>query len=138
MFEGFERHDIDTEDARIASFIGGSGPPLLLLHGYPQTHVAWHRLAPVLSQHYTVVATDLRGYGDSRGPQLLRGLRKPGHADERVTLASELSTLAGAPTLFVRDDFGSTTSGANSHQLRNRLRQPDTPALRHRRFDLSN
>src|SRR2546429_8225305 len=69
MFEGFERHDIDTEDARIASFIGGSGPPLLLLHGYPQTHVAWHRLAPVLSQDYTVVATDLRGYGESRGPQ---------------------------------------------------------------------
>ena len=69
MFEGFERHEIDTEDARIVSFIGGSGPPLLLLHGYPQTHVAWHRLAPVLSQHYTVVATDLRGYGDSRGPQ---------------------------------------------------------------------
>ena len=69
MFEGFERHDIDTEDARIVSFIGGSGPPLLLLHGYPQTHVAWHRLTPVLSQRYTVVATDLRGYGDSRGPQ---------------------------------------------------------------------
>jgi haloacetate dehalogenase len=40
MFEGFERHDIDTEDARIVSFIGGRGPPLLLLHGYPQTHVA--------------------------------------------------------------------------------------------------
>jgi haloacetate dehalogenase len=69
MFEGFEQHVIDTEDARIVSFIGGSGPPLLLLHGYPQTHVAWHRLAPMLSQHYTVVATDLRGYGDSRGPQ---------------------------------------------------------------------
>ena len=69
MFEEFERHEIDTEDATIVSLIGGSGPPLLLLHGYPQTHVAWHRLVPVLSQHYTVVATDLRGYGDSRGPQ---------------------------------------------------------------------
>jgi haloacetate dehalogenase len=69
MFEGFERHDVETDEARIASFIGGSGPPLLLLHGYPQTHVAWHRLVPVLARHYTVVATDLRGYGDSRGPQ---------------------------------------------------------------------
>ena len=63
MFEGFERHDIDTEDARIASFIGGSGPPLLLLHGYPQTHEAWHRLAPMLAQRYTVVATDSGAMG---------------------------------------------------------------------------
>jgi pimeloyl-ACP methyl ester carboxylesterase len=46
MFEGFERHDVETEGATIASFVGGSGPPLLLLHGYPQTHVAWHRIAP--------------------------------------------------------------------------------------------
>jgi haloacetate dehalogenase len=69
MFEGFERHDIETDEARIASFIGGSGPPLLLLHGYPQTHLAWHRIAPVLAKDYTVIATDLRGYGDSRGPQ---------------------------------------------------------------------
>ena len=69
MFEGFERHDVETEGATIASFVGGSGPPLLLLHGYPQTHVAWHRIAPVLARDYTVVATDLRGYGDSRGPQ---------------------------------------------------------------------
>ena len=69
MFEGFERHDIETEDARIASFVGGGGPPLLLLHGYPQTHVAWRWLAPVLARDYTVIATDLRGYGDSCGPQ---------------------------------------------------------------------
>jgi haloacetate dehalogenase len=68
MFDDFERRDLDTEGARIACFIGGSGPPLLLLHGYPETHVAWHRVAPVLAQRYTVVATDLRGYGDSRGP----------------------------------------------------------------------
>jgi haloacetate dehalogenase len=56
-------------DARIAAFVGGEGPPLLLLHGYPQTHVAWHKVAPILAQRYTVVATDLRGYGDSTGPQ---------------------------------------------------------------------
>src|SRR6266536_190557 len=68
MFEGFEQHDIDTEDARIVSFIGGSGPPLLLLHGYPQTHVTWHRVAPALAGRFTVVCPDLRGYGDSGKP----------------------------------------------------------------------
>ncbi len=47
---------------------GGSGPPLLLLHGYPQTHAIWHRLADVLAQHFTVIATDLRGYGASAKP----------------------------------------------------------------------
>lgn len=69
VFEGFERHGIDTEDARIVSLIGGSGPPALLLRGYPQTHVAWCHLAPVLAQDYTMVAKDWRGYGDSQGPQ---------------------------------------------------------------------
>ena len=69
MLQGFERHDVQTDGATIAAFIGGRGPPLLLLHGYPQTHVAWHRIAPDLARDYTVVATDLRGYGDSRGPQ---------------------------------------------------------------------
>jgi len=48
--------------------IGGSGPPLLLLHGYPQTHVIWHKIAPSLAESFTVVATDLRGYGDSSKP----------------------------------------------------------------------
>jgi haloacetate dehalogenase len=69
LFEPFVRHDIETGDARIAAYVGGNGPPLLLLHGYPQTHLAWHRVAPVLAKHYTVVATDLRGYGDSTGPK---------------------------------------------------------------------
>jgi haloacetate dehalogenase len=68
-FEGYTRHEIDTGAARIAAVKGGSGPPLLLLHGYPETHLAWHKLAPILAQHYTVVATDLRGYGDSIGPE---------------------------------------------------------------------
>lgn len=48
--------------------VGGSGPPLLLLHGYPQTHLIWHKIAPRLAEHFTVVATDLRGYGDSSMP----------------------------------------------------------------------
>lgn len=70
MFEGFERIEIPTAGgaARIHLRHGGSGPPLLLLHGNPQTHVAWHRIAGRLAEHFHVVATDLRGYGDSIGP----------------------------------------------------------------------
>jgi haloacetate dehalogenase len=68
MFDDFERRDIETDSAQIACFVGGDGPPLLLLHGYPETHIAWHRVAPVLAQRYTVVAADLRGYGESLGP----------------------------------------------------------------------
>ncbi len=68
MFEGFETKDIQTTGTQIRARVGGSGPPLLLLHGYPQTHVIWHRIAPRLAGHFTVVATDLRGYGDSGKP----------------------------------------------------------------------
>jgi haloacetate dehalogenase len=65
MLEGFQYRRVATPAASIAVASGGSGPPLLLLHGYPQTHLAWHRIAPVLAQTFTVVAPDLRGYGDS-------------------------------------------------------------------------
>ena len=68
MFEGFETATIDTGEAAIRVRTGGSGPPLLLLHGYPQTHVMWHLVAPRLARDFTVVATDLRGYGDSTAP----------------------------------------------------------------------
>jgi len=68
MFEGFQVKDIHTSGARIHLRIGGSGPPLLLLHGNPLTHVMWHKIAPRLAEEYTVVATDLRGYGDSSKP----------------------------------------------------------------------
>ena len=68
MFDGFEQRDIDTTGARIHLRVGGSGPPLLLLHGNPLTHVMWHKIAPRLAEEFTVVATDLRGYGDSSKP----------------------------------------------------------------------
>ena len=68
MFEGFTHSQIDGAGARINLHHGGSGPPLLLLHGNPLTHVMWHKIAPRLAEHYTVVATDLRGYGDSAKP----------------------------------------------------------------------
>ena len=68
MFEGFETHDIDTGETTIHLVKGGEGPPLLLLHGYPQTHVMWHKVAPPLTDTFTVIVPDLRGYGDSGKP----------------------------------------------------------------------
>jgi haloacetate dehalogenase len=66
--DGFRISRLGLPDASIHFETGGVGPPLLLLHGYPQTHVAWHRVAPALAKHFTLVAPDLRGYGDSTGP----------------------------------------------------------------------
>lgn len=65
MFEGFEHRRIDAAGVTINLRLGGDGPPLLLLHGYPQTHAMWHRVAPALTRHFTVVCADLRGYGES-------------------------------------------------------------------------
>lgn len=68
MFPGFDTRKIQTSGATIHTRRGGSGPPLLLLHGYPQTHVEWHKIGPRLAERFTVVLTDLRGYGDSSKP----------------------------------------------------------------------
>jgi haloacetate dehalogenase len=68
LFDGFTLSMIETDEATIRVRHGGSGPPLLLLHGHPQTHVMWHKIAPLLARDFTVVATDLRGYGDSSKP----------------------------------------------------------------------
>ena len=69
MLEGFAHTQIETSGARINLRYGGTGPPLLLLHGNPLTHVMWHKIAPRLAADFTVVATDLRGYGDSSKPE---------------------------------------------------------------------
>jgi haloacetate dehalogenase len=68
LFPDFETRKIPTSGATINVLRGGSGPPLLLLHGYPQTHVEWHKIAARLARRFTVVMADLRGYGDSSKP----------------------------------------------------------------------
>jgi haloacetate dehalogenase len=74
MFEGFEKREVIVPDqgygsARIHLRHGGEGPPLLLLHGNPLSHVSWHKLAEPLAERFHVIAADLRGYGDSVGPE---------------------------------------------------------------------
>jgi haloacetate dehalogenase len=68
MLDGFKRSDIKTKGARIVTVAGGNGPPLLLMHGNPFNHLSWHKVAPALAREFTVVCTDLRGYGDSEKP----------------------------------------------------------------------
>ncbi len=69
MFEGFREGRATTSGAEIFYRAGGAGPPLLLLHGFPQTHLMWHRVAPALARRFTVVCPDLRGYGASAKPE---------------------------------------------------------------------
>ncbi len=69
MFEGFQDFAVPVGGVHIHGVRGGSGPPLLLLHGYPQTHVMWHKVARPLAAHFTVIAADLRGYGNSSKPR---------------------------------------------------------------------
>jgi haloacetate dehalogenase len=100
MFERFTTAEIQTSGATVATVHGGSGPPLLLLHGYPQTHVMWHKVAPLLANDFTVVATDLRGYGDTSkppgGPDH-SGYSKCAMAQDQVDVMSRL----GFETFFV-------------------------------------
>ncbi|MGG1572013.1 alpha/beta fold hydrolase [Fictibacillus sp. NRS-1165] len=68
MFKNFELRRMQLNEVTIRVRIGGDGPPLILLHGHPQTHVMWHKIAPRLADDFTVVVPDLRGYGESYKP----------------------------------------------------------------------
>jgi haloacetate dehalogenase len=63
MFNGFQRRQIALRDSTLNFLVGGNGAPVLLLHGYPQTHVIWHKVAPLLATKFTLVIPDLPGYG---------------------------------------------------------------------------
>lgn len=69
LFPGYQSHWIDTSAGKLFARSGGKGPPLLLLHGYAQTNVMWHRVAPVLAEHFSLVIADLPGYGWSSVPE---------------------------------------------------------------------
>ena len=93
MFGSFKKGQYSLDAITIHYVIGGSGPPLLLLHGYPQTHVIWHMVAPLLAKHFTVVASDLRGYGDSSKPLTTDGhgpYAKRAMAQDQVNLMQSL------------------------------------------------
>lgn len=90
MFEGFATSRIDAGGVEIHVRHGGKGPPLLLLHGYPETHVMWHRIASALAERFTVVAPDLRGYGDSGKP--LGGVDHQAYA-KRTMAADQIAVM---------------------------------------------
>jgi len=91
LFPGFEQRSVDVGGGvQIAATVGGSGPPLLLLHGHPQTRAIWHRVAPVLAQRHTLVAADLRGYGDSSKPA---GAADHGNYAKRVMAQDQLTLM---------------------------------------------
>ena len=92
MFEGFETRRAKANGVEILYRKGGEGQPLLLLHGYPQTHVMWHKIAPGLAQRFTVVASDLRGYGDSEKPPA--GQENVGY-DKRTLAQDQVELMAG-------------------------------------------
>jgi haloacetate dehalogenase len=91
-FEGFGLEQmVTTAGSTIRFRVGGDGPPLLLLHGCPQTHVMWHKVAITLSRSFTVVASDLRGYGDSSKP---RGATDHSNYSFRAMAADQLEVMA--------------------------------------------
>jgi haloacetate dehalogenase len=90
MFEGFNRSRIATDGVSINVVHGGSGPPLLLLHGCPQTHAMWSLVAPLLADRFTVVCPDLRGYGDSSKP---RGLPDASNYTFRAMAADQVAVM---------------------------------------------
>jgi haloacetate dehalogenase len=91
LFPGFRTEQVDVgAGVQINTVIGGNGPPLLLLHGHPQTHVIWHKVAPVLCERFTVIACDLRGYGDSSKP---RGDESHANYSKRTMAADMLKVM---------------------------------------------
>ena len=113
FFDGFALEQVPVRDGVLRVRMGGSGPPLLLLHGNPQTHAMWHRVAPALAQRFTVVCPDLRGYGGSFKPG-----PTPDHAPYAKTeMARDMAELMEALG-HARFQVGSHDRGARvAHRL---------------------
>ena len=116
--DGFRAGFISTQHASdgeilISYQMGGSGPPLLLLHGFPQTKMIWHRVAPVLAKHFTVIASDLRGYGASSKPQ---GLADHSTYSKRA-MASDQAQLMNALGFSHYGVLGHDRGGRVAHRL---------------------
>ena len=115
LFAGFERIDTDVAGVRIHAVVGPrtGAPPLLLLHGYPQTHAIWHKMAPRLAGRFDLVAADLRGYGDSGKPETT-----PDHApySKRAMAADQVALMRslGHETFFV---VGHDRGGRVAHRM---------------------
>ena len=92
LLPSFERRFVDLPAGRVLALVGGSGPPLLMLHGDPQTHLCWHRMAPALATRFTVVLTDLRGRGESHAPAPSPDAASNPYA-KRVTAAEQLELM---------------------------------------------
>jgi haloacetate dehalogenase len=90
MFADFTDASAEVDGIHINAIRGGNGPALLLLHGHPQTHAIWHKVAPTLAQHFTVIAADLRGYGDSGKPQ---GTHDHGNYSKRRMAADQVALM---------------------------------------------
>ncbi len=113
MFEGFEKRQLRTTGAEINLVKAGNGPPLLLLHGYPQSHIMWHKIAPQLSEHFTVVVSDLRGYGDSSKPETT-ALHEPYSKREMAKDQVEIMTQLGFEEFLVA---GHDRGGRVAHRM---------------------
>lgn len=106
LFEGFASRTIATRGIEIFLRTGGQGPPLLLLHGYPETHVSWHRIAAVLKDHFTLVIPDLRGYGRSSCPPSDDEHRAYSKRTMALDIAAVMSALGHARFRVMGQDRG--------------------------------
>jgi haloacetate dehalogenase len=113
LFPGFKKKRVRTSGATINLVTGGEGPPVLLLHGYPETHAMWHKVAPALARDYTVVCADLRGYGDSSKP---KGLPDHSNYSKRAMAqdTAEVMTQLGHRTFHL---VGHDRGGRVAHRL---------------------